>query len=487
MRRWRLALFCLTILLLTATAARAFYLDADGAIELKGKLETRLSLSTEETDGLTSPHADAGELVQERNLAYVEFNHDLRTGSRLGFDLKYHLLGRFLYEGIYDFGPQEYQDVRKANRDAIDDFKLDGDLWEGYVDFSKGAFFTRIGRQKLAWGETDLFRLLDNINPLDNTFGGITEDLDDRRIPIFMTRANYNFGKVGPVSSFALEAFLSPAFIDQKVSPFAPLGTRYNYPFPLPDGTVLPIDEPDETLENSRYGIRQTGVLGDNLNYTLAYMHTIPDVFGAHINLDHPESYFFELVYDPVDIVGGSINYYWGLADAVIRSEVAWFMDEPVFVPEVNLLPDPIAGDIPKKDFLRYMIGFDKQIWMRALNDTQTFFIALQYFGQWADAYDDRMTMAVPITADLSRFPAVKEYEQTVTGAISTKYWHGKLEPQLAVAYDMRGAVFIQPQLNYLIDPFRIKLQYSTIEGNFTGFGVLRDRDQVSLIVTWLF
>ena len=44
--------------------------------------------------------------------------------------------------------------------------------------------FIRVGRQILAWGETDVFRLLDNINPLDDSFGGFFIALDHRVFPV---------------------------------------------------------------------------------------------------------------------------------------------------------------------------------------------------------------------------------------------------------------------------------------------------------------
>src|SRR5207249_954160 len=75
----------------------------------------------------------------------------------------------------------------------------------GYLDFAKGPVFVRIGRQILAWGETDNFRLLDNINPLDASFGGFFIALDERRVPLDMFRASYRFGQIGPVSDAFLE------------------------------------------------------------------------------------------------------------------------------------------------------------------------------------------------------------------------------------------------------------------------------------------
>lgn len=83
-------------------------------------------------------------------------------------------------------------------------------MFEWYFNITKGPLFLRIGRQNLSWGEADAFRLLDQINPLDNGFGGFTTALDERRIPLFMLRAQWNFGRVGPIQDLTLEGFVSP-------------------------------------------------------------------------------------------------------------------------------------------------------------------------------------------------------------------------------------------------------------------------------------
>ena len=87
-------------------------------------------------------------------------------------------------------------------------------LFEWYFNITKGPLFIRVGRQNLSWGETDGFRLLDQINPLDSTFGGFLTSLDERRIPLNMLRAQWSFGTVGPIADLTLEGFYS---IDDKV------------------------------------------------------------------------------------------------------------------------------------------------------------------------------------------------------------------------------------------------------------------------------
>src|SRR4030042_3562159 len=210
-------LLALAMMQVTANAATYFQIG-DNPLEVKGKFQARLSWRTVESEGFTSPHVARGNMVQERNLALIEFNQTLSKQTETTAEVKYHLVGRFLYDGIYDYGPKVFKDVRNQNKNEIDDFKKDADVWEAYVDYTKGPGFFRIGRQNLSWGETDVFRLLDRMNPLDDTFGGSFEDLDDRRIPIWMARGTYNFGNVGPISSLSVEGFLNPGIGEQKVS-----------------------------------------------------------------------------------------------------------------------------------------------------------------------------------------------------------------------------------------------------------------------------
>ena len=80
-----------------------------------------------------------------------------------------------------------------------------------YLDFEKGPLFVRIGRQVLAWGETDIFRLLDNINPLDDSFGGFFIALDERRVPLDMApRRATSSARSGRFQDTFLEGFARP-------------------------------------------------------------------------------------------------------------------------------------------------------------------------------------------------------------------------------------------------------------------------------------
>jgi hypothetical protein len=541
MRRgtWVTIGFCCVLahLGLAATSTEAFYIDEQKTLSFRAKAQTRLSIRLNDADGWTFPDVQTGDLVQWRNLALFEIDHDLKELTRslgilyplkaLKIKSKYHLVGRFIYEAVYDVGPQIFQDVKDNDKENIDKLSHQYDLWEFYFDFSRGPWFLRLGRQNLAWGETDVFRLLDGINPLDNTFGGPFEDLDDRRIPLWMLRGSYLLGDIGPIYSLTIEGFWVPGSLDVRVAPVAPVGTPYVGPLPEVYASFIRVNTPDKNLSNSRWGVRLQGMVGTNLNFSVAHYKSFPDVPALRTVvlrevpvLTDLNDLVMEGSFPDVQVTGASVSFWESHIRAIVRSEVAFFWDEPVTIPENNLatfygptlplppilldlvaelygvdirdlgldgLPlNPQSGWIPKKNILRFMIGLDKQVWIRPLNKTSSFFLSVQYFGQWVPDYDERMVQPAPIYPYLNVFPKVKETEHVFTAMATTMYRKGTIVPGMALAYDVRGAWMVIPTVNFIREPFRFTLQYSAIAGNFTSFGLFRDRDQISFIFTYL-
>ncbi|MEW6440133.1 MAG: DUF1302 family protein [bacterium] len=536
---------CLFFLLGPVTESHALYIDEANTLEISAKAQTRATVRLQESDtetnhkGYTWPEVEGGQLVQHRNLALIELNHDLKALTKqlpilyplraLKIDSKYHLVGRFLYEAVYDYGPDVLQDAAEMDSENFDTFKQSYDLWEAYADLSRGPLFVRVGRQNLAWGETDIFRLLDGINPLDNTFGGPFEDLDDRRIPLWMLRSSVNLGLVGPISSLTLGGFFVPGKLDARVAPesWLPNGSPYAAPVPrllVPSLRNVP---PERDWSESRWGVRIQGLVGSNLNLSVAHYKTFLDmatprsvVIGNPPVLSDLNSLQLHFEYPEVQITGASMNYWESVTDTVFRGEVAMFWKEPVYIPQINnstlfgpqlelppevlevlaqvlgvdirdlglsgLPVDPKSGRTPKKNILRYMLGFDKQIWIRPLNKVNTFFISGQYFGQYVPEYDDRMAVPALIYPSLKKYVPVREFESVFTTLVNTMYMNGNLLPQVAAAYDVRGAFLVQPSITYIWEPFRIGVQYSTIFGSFVNFGLFRDRDQISVIFSYL-
>lgn len=557
-RAW-IGLCAAIMLVVLAGTAEAFFIDEKNTLSFTAKLQTRVSfrLQNSDTPMWTQPEAKIGDLAQWRNLALLEVDHDLKQLIK-SLDIlyplkkwkirsKYHIVGRFMYEAVYDVGSDNIRDVRDNDKENIDNFKQSYDLWEAYIDFSRGPAFVRLGRQSLAWGETDIFRLLDQINPLDNTFGGPFEDLDDRRIPLWMVRGSYNLGSVGPVASLTLEGFLVPGSIDATVGPWAPYGTPYAIPL---DKTavydIALINSPAKKMSNSRWGARIQGMLGSAMNVSVAYFETFKDAPTSTVQLWEPVPGYLldtskvriDLDYPKFQVVGGSMNFWESMTDTVFRAEVAYFIKEPVNILGISDRPlyagygdigpltwnqldlmagltgsdlrsqgiygipyQPKSGTVPVKNSLNWMIGFDKQIWIRALNKKSMFFLSMQYFGKWYPAHDKDMYLAVPLpdkflprpnelTGEpivmLSEYPMVSEVSTVFTGMINTTYMNGNLNPQFAMAYDVDGVFLLLPQVTYIREPFRVMLQYAGVVGNFNNFGIFRDRDQITLTFSYM-
>ena len=60
------------------------------------------------------------------------------------------------------------------------------EIWELYGDLNLGSLWLRIGKQQIVWGRTDLFRVLDVLNPVDYSRNNIYDELEDIRIPMWM-------------------------------------------------------------------------------------------------------------------------------------------------------------------------------------------------------------------------------------------------------------------------------------------------------------
>jgi hypothetical protein len=305
-----------------------------------------------------------------------------------------------------------------------------------------------------------------------------------------MLKGIYDIGGAGAFQSLSLEGFFNPGIIDQTVSPLAPAGTPYAFPAPQ-----SPIDtrviEPDNSIEDSRWGFRLQGVIADNFNFSLAHYQTFLDTPAARLAFDPGFIPIQELVYEKVRISGGSLSFFESFTESIFRIEFAYHWDEPVFIPEINL--DSVTAiasgraDIPESDVLRFAIAIDKNVWIRALNKTNMFNFTLQYFGEQIMDYDDRMRQAAAVYPT-GEFADIDEYEQKWVFVCYTDYLNGRLKPQLSAAWDPKGAYMILPEISYSFDPWRIGIQAAIVDGDEdVSFGFLRDRDQIATTLTLVF
>jgi hypothetical protein len=459
-----------------ASLAQAANLDERGDIKLGARAYVNARVGTEHTDvvikenaqgnqtfrSLTFPVSADGHLRQNRFFVEADFDHDLMRLMRDGFGplellkdlpfrikrLKYHLTYRYEGEGIYDWGPSEYRNANPqyfdrdlvpivsgnvpdsgAVRRRLRKFATQRHrLYQAYLETQFGDLFMRVGRQILVWGETDAFRLLDNINPVDNSFGGFLISLDERRVPLDMLVLNYylaDFWGHAPIYEAYVEGFVA---VDDAVAfaPGIPQGSAWQLPNLSAPSAVLATQrhDPARNFNDARGGAQfkfnAPVPVVEEATFGLAHYYTYLDI--PQVQTFTPPNFVFGGSIDGalavadqtaprVQITGATTTFavpssysrLIGLSgEPVIRMELAYFRGEPRFSQQML---DPFiyatvggcsgpSGTLTMRqgeevctsssrrrgDSWNFVLGVDTNQWIRFLNPRQSFFISTQFF-----------------------------------------------------------------------------------------------------------
>lgn len=247
----RVAGCLLAPLLVFSAPAVAF--DA-AKLGLSGNLESQTLIRHAEVDDF--------QFIQNRNTVRLRADWDwLEKGSLLGLvevpflkEWKTVLLYRGVYDSVYDIKPGDRQHGQERVDDLVggrisdfsssrlNDLKFENDLREAYVDlrFSQVPLFLRLGRQQVVWGESDYFRLMDFWNPIDIRWHMQQEQSwDELRVPLWLLKAVWDFGKVGPATDAYAELVYNPGdYHPGIVTDFLPRPWALPFPSPLRAGQV---------------------------------------------------------------------------------------------------------------------------------------------------------------------------------------------------------------------------------------------------------
>ncbi len=573
--RWLLAILIAGSMIAgLAGRADAVPLNEDGTINVsirayanvrfgtKSKQSTRLS--NPESFGGTFVYSGAGHILQNRYFLDVEWDHDILPMfddilPKWVTSLEYTLGYRGEYEGIYDWGPSEFRTSAETRNEleaflrqspTYNDGQLDqlGDmtyfvrhrlrqvgtyrnrLFQAFLDVELGDLFIRAGRQNLVWGETDVFRLLDNINPVDNSFGGFFIDLDERRVPLNMIRASYYLGSIGGVLDQAfVEAY---AAYDNTVAwnPGAPAGSPWSTPLgPYTGRTLQNMIAPQ--VGDVRGGGRFVFNVSD-FTFTAASYFTTLDIQQVRFRQAQPDDIGYQpngvsvitadLSAPRVWINGAAMTTALPDLQAVLRSEVAWFRDQTYFLGPVeasfpgtgsvtdlnyvtNFLGPVLSGDhdtVTRNDTLKAVVGWDMNQYITWLNPRQSIFFSTQFFYQhifdFVDCEIDAqgngtpcMSVSVPVPNNSTRVVGIDQDQFLHTLLINTTYNTTipftdstvQTTPGFGMFYDWQGMLVFQPSLRFVRDPWRFVVDYTTINSGVykQTFGLVRDRDNVRL------
>ncbi|MAT91767.1 MAG: DUF1302 domain-containing protein [Halioglobus sp.] len=396
--------------------------------------------------------------------------------------------------GLDDYLDYDKNDLRfpEFNKylDWIRELYLEGSIPTG--DMSE--LFLRVGKQQVVWGRTDLFRVLDIINPVDYSRHNIYDELEDIRIPQWIATAEYRWGATDTFEDLNLQLVWNfdefrPNSLGQggtpysildagsfframnncwengcTVSNFVPAQALIDAGAPLPDAGdpglvaadfgpgvigIRQVDLPDWELDNTQGGIKLEGVY-NSVGFSLNYYHFFQQlpVLRGGIEAMNPFTgevgvwdrlIAFDIAFPEVDLFGGSLDFYVDPIKTVFRVEATYTQGEEF----VNTLDDKLYSD---SDMFRWVLGMDRNTFIPFLNKTRAFLISGQIFGEHM------------LDHELEKAPlgdvGIPNWEDNYTFTLLVKGWYKSdtISPQIITAWDYEAeAGTFAPSVDWLI------------------------------------
>lgn len=418
----------------------------------------------------------------EKGLQQALMNIYLEGEYKIAPELKFYGSGLLTVDWAYQLKHNDSSWHDKLFDKSKDKLNVDDKYWqllkEAHLTWRPGDFMFRVGKQIVSWGETDGFRLMDQINPLDQRRGLADVEFETTIIPIWLVRADY-YPKVqlGWLQDLGFEFIFNPSpdFIPNQpiytgndvAGVWAPF-VRMSGPFPFGEArlgsmNIKTINDPNHfDSDFFEYGFRIKGIVKDSI-ITLNYFYgreNSPVSRSAPIPPDITMASDWRLVLHPYyewffprlhflgttfsrDITPLKASFLGGVAP-VVRLEGLYAFNS-TFGTTLNTFE--------KHDEVRWAIGIDWKVKIPLLNPRAYFMISPQFYHRKVMDYPNRYELIAPgWPPDPSATGETNSYMTTLL--ISTSYLHNKLNPSFFWMHD----------INNRADFFRLQLMYKYSE-----------------------
>lgn len=385
--------------------------------------------------------------------------------------------------GCRDFGG--YGDKKKSEL-AMPEFndRLDF-IREAYVTKTIGmdggaSTFLKIGKQQVVWGRTDLFRVLDVINPVDYSRNNIYDELQDIRIPMWIAQAEYRMGGSETMQDRNLSVVWNfdrfrPNNLGQGGTPnsildagnfFRAMANCWDNGCTVANFASTPggglaanfgpgvigirnVDLPNWSLDNTQLGLKFEGVTQDGLSFSLnalTYRSQLPSLHGGKgatnaftgvTNSTNPYLIAFDMVYPRVNLVGGSMDFQIESLGAAMRLEGAYTSGEEF----ANTLRPELYS---KNNVWRSVIGFDRPTFVPFISTERTVLFSGQLFYQ--HIFDHQLE------ARQLGYAGMPDWKDNVIATLLMKAFlmNDRLSPEVIFARDFRaGANVVAPAVEW--------------------------------------
>ena len=392
--------------------------------------------------------------------------------------------------GCVDFGG--YGDMTESQLTFSDFNKRLDAIRELYVTKdvslgSSGNMFLKIGKQQVVWGRTDLFRVLDVINPVDFSRNNIYDELQDIRIPMWIATGEWRMGATSHLQDSNLQVVWNfdkfrandlgqcgtPNVILDAGCFFRAMknlwdngGTVPNFANVAP-GTFLStdfgpgqiglrnVDLPAWTLNNTQIGLKYEGISAGGFSFSLnalSYRSQLPSLHGGRgaqnpftgqtltdAQGGNPYLIAFDMVYPRVQLVGGSADFELKSLKAAIRLEGAFTHGEE--------FPNTLRPQLySENNVFRSVIGIDRPTFIPFISTTRTTLISGQLFFQHIFNHEYEQGQLGPV--------GMPDWKDNAIATLLVKGFlvNDRVSPQIITAYDFRArAVVVSPSLDWIL------------------------------------
>ena len=359
--------------------------------------------------------------------------------------------------------------------------------------------FVKIGRQQVVWGRTDLFRVLDVINPVDYSRNNIYDELQDIRIPMWIAQAEYRMGASDSMQDRNLQFIWNfdkfrPNNLGQCGSANVILdagcffrgmknlwdngGTVANFANVAPNTLlatnfgphqigIANVDLPAWKLANTQLGVKYEGVTMDGLNFSLnalSYRSQLPSLHGGkravnaftgEFRNEWPYLISFDVAFPRVNLLGGSLDLQWKDAAAALRMEAAFTQGEEF--PNTSR-----TALFSKNKVFRGVIGLDRPTFVPFISESRTVLFSGQLF--WQHIFNHEL-----FSGPLGKYGNA-DWKDNVTGTLLMKAFLAgdRISPQIIFARDFKAHSFVaSPSIEWsILDTLKL-----TFGANLKGNG----------------
>lgn len=434
----------------------------------------------------------AGDLIMARTVLRLDL--DAAWG-----DLILKSIARAVHESKTSYlkDLQESVEATGGNGDFIDDEyegrASNGEMRELYAIIPITPNFSlTLGKQQVAWGEGDFFRISDIIHGNDLRWRPEERENEETRNPLWLINAVFDF----PSIESQVQLIYRPGWdLGEEVVNMRDLfgGRGQQQPFKgfdLTVGTPQNYDHSSGSTDDPNYGLRWLSrIPNTTVDYTLLYYRGLwrDGVVNSGANPigDTPPSilqgFLGETIYPFVDIWGLTYNLDLPSKKLVLRGEATYIPNRPynfgstggVYRPFGPLGPPvsvPVAGlgGIKEKEVLSTLWAFDWTVdWtMRWLRTQRQGLWTVEIFDEWVLDHrggDD-------LVAVFGNGATAQTHHTILTTTLTLNYDYDNIQPGLALLYDVNyGDAVLVPSLNYRVgDHWRIFFEANIVLAKHT-------------------